>query len=298
MAASTISNRFGCDFINGFGDNYVDFSCIDPWLKRSYQRWEVGYDPTPLHNWINLHPELPIATVILYAILIFIGKQYMKDRPAWKCPRFLAFWNLSLSIFSFIGTIRVLPNIFHAVSDMPTRDLFCANVAVTFGSGSTGLWLSLFVMSKFPELLDTFFIVVNKKQLIFLHWYHHITVLLYSWFAYAAKSPTGAFFTGMNYAVHAMMYFYYFLTTIKMKPKSFRPIYVTTAQISQMFVGVTVSLMSFYYYSTVEEECTIKRRDVMASFLMYGSYLILFLQFFVGRYFEAKVISTSLKKKI
>ena len=57
-----------------------------------------------------------------------------------------------------------------------------------------GLWLFLFVMSKFPELIDTAFIVLKKGDLIFLHWYHHITVLLFCWQSYATRSSTGIYF--------------------------------------------------------------------------------------------------------
>lgn len=44
-----------------------------------------------------------------------------------------------------------------------------------------GFWATMFVLSKVPELGDTIFIVLRKQPLIFLHWYHHATVLVYSW---------------------------------------------------------------------------------------------------------------------
>jgi elongation of very long chain fatty acids protein 6 len=142
------------------------------------------------------------------------------------------------------------------------------------------------------ELIDTFFIVIHKKPLIFLHWYHHITVLLYCWHSYATKSPPGIFFVVMNYSVHASMYFYYFLMANKMRPKWLNPMMITTFQISQMVVGVVVTLLGFYYYNT-DESCMIEKENNTAAFVMYGSYLFLFMQFFVGRY---KKSSASKKK--
>jgi len=57
--------------------------------------------------------------------------------------------------------------------------------------GPTGLWVGLFIFSKFPELLDTAFLVLQKKRVIFLHWFHHTTVLLYCWHAYHNRIGPG-----------------------------------------------------------------------------------------------------------
>ena len=238
------------------------------------------------YNWI------PVATCLAYYVLIFKGKAIMADKEAWSWRGRLAGWNLFLSAFSWMGFARTLPQLLHNLSTMSLRDNLCRDPQVTYGSGSTGLWVQLFILSKFPELMDTLFIVIHKKPLIFLHWYHHITVLLYCWHSYVTKSPPGIFFVVMNYSVHACMYGYYFLMAVRMKPKWFNPIIITCFQISQMIVGIGVTLVAFYYYMTDEkvgdEACHIQKENNVAAFIMYGSYLCLFLQFFIGRYFVSK----------
>jgi hypothetical protein len=186
------------------------------------------------------------------------------------------------------------------------------------------------LIQNISELVDTFFIVIHKKPLIFLHWYHHITgefcmeqrmprrtvkasgvpfvltivrfhcifsVLLYCWHSYVTTSPPGIFFVVMNYSVHATMYGYYFLMAMRWRPKWFNPVWVTIAQISQMVVGVAVTLIGFYYYQT-DSTCNIQKQNNIAAFIMYGSYLFLFLQFFIGRYYKGQVKVVPKKKTV
>lgn len=80
------------------------------------------------------------------------------------------------------------------------------------------------------------------------------------------------------------MYFYYFLMAVKCKPKWFNSMYITVSQISQMVVGVAVTILSFIMPKHYGESCQIKRENNIAAFIMYGSYLMLFVQFFFKRY--------------
>mmetsp|Transcript_27068 Transcript_27068/g.30892 ORF Transcript_27068/g.30892 Transcript_27068/m.30892 type:complete len:289 (+) Transcript_27068:77-943(+) len=271
----------------GLGVSYREFSCIYSYFEPLYLEMEKAYNPRPVLDYMKDNPLVPVFACGSYVILIFAGQYLMRNQQSWQWRRVMAAWNLLLSVFSFVGMARTFPNLIHNLVTYTLRDNFCIDPRVTYGSGSTGLWVQLFILSKFPELFDTFFIVIHKKPLIFLHWYHHITVLLFCWHSYVTTSPPGIFFVVMNYSVHASMYFYYFLMAIKMRPKWLDPMIITTFQISQMVVGVAVTLTGFYYYST-DKACKIERENNTAAFIMYGSYLFLFLQFFVARYYKAK----------
>ena len=70
-------------------------------------------------------------------------------------------------------------------------------------------------------------------------------------------------------------------------------------QLSQMFIGVGVTIVAFYYYSHPVEgkACHIRKENNVAAFIMYGSYFYLFAQFFVSRYYQVKVKGETRKKK-
>lgn len=89
----------------------------------------------------------------------------------------------------------------------------------------------------------------------------------------------------MNACVHSVMYGYYFLMAMKMKPKKFNAIWITVGQLAQMVIGTTVSVLSLYFYMT-DESCANKQGSLIASFFMYGSYLYLFSAFFYERYIK------------
>jgi len=287
-----------CIAQNGVGMTFYEISCVYPTLGRLYLPFEKFYDPAEMAGLMQRAPMFPVWACAFYLLAITLGRAHMARNPAWSWRKVLAAWNFSLSLFSTIGALRTAPHLLHHLASYPLRDVFCGDAREMFGSGSTGLWVQLFILSKFPELLDTFFIVVHKKPLIFLHWYHHVTVLLFCWHSYTTGSPVGLFFVVMNYAVHAVMYGYYFLMAVGMRPRWFNPIVVTLMQIAQMAVGVSVTVLGYYFYSNPVEGriCNVHRENITAAFVMYGSYFYLFLQFFLTRYVKIKVEAHMAKK--
>lgn len=169
------------------------------------------------------------------------------------------------------------------------EETVCESVYSAYGGGACGFAVQLFILSKIPELIDTVFIVLRKKPLIFLHWYHHVTVLLFCWNAYVTKASNGLYFASMNFTVHAIMYLYFCLQCKRLVPKWFPSWLITVLQIAQMIVGTIVVGASWYFYTYGGQkyapgECHVQISNLIAGGLMYGSYLYLFLEFAVKRF--------------
>jgi elongation of very long chain fatty acids protein 6 len=206
-------------YTNARGEQYTQLFQHYPILSPFYAQFEKNYSSIPGQEFAVNNPFIPVVVVILYALFAYYGQKFMKDRKPFDLAMPLAYWNLFLSIFSFFGMIRTVPHLLNNLRLMSMDQNLCTNAQMSFGDGACGLWVQLFIFSKIPELVDTVFIVLRKKPLIFLHWYHHITVLLFCWHSYATEASTGLFFVAMNYSVHAVMYGYYFLMAMKMKPE-------------------------------------------------------------------------------
>jgi len=227
---------------------------------------------------------LPVAFVAAYLAICYFGSKIMANVKPFDLRILLAVWNACLCVFSFIGMCRTVPFLLASILSQSYENTVCENPGNAWGMGPTGFWVMLFIFSKIPELVDTVFIVLRKKPLIFLHWYHHVTVLLFCWNAYATMAGSGLYFVAMNYTVHALMYGYYCLQALNMCPKNFPAFLITFAQIAQMFVGTGVCL-SCWYFMFSGRGCHNDVSNLTAGALMYGSYLYLFVDFAVKRYY-------------
>merc|ERR1740129_604748 len=190
----------------------------------------------------------------VYLVSLWAGTSYMESRPALKLKVPLACWNLFLAVFSMIGMARTVPHLFLLLHTYGFEYTICRAAVNSYGNGPAGLWICFFIFSKYFELIDTVFLVLRKRPVNFLHWYHHCTVLVYCWHSYVFAMPTGIYFAAMNYTVHAIMYLYYFLAAVLPKPPKWAT-WVTTLQLAQMVGGifVTVSHLRILLYRTVPE---------------------------------------------
>lgn len=255
-------------------------------LDRFY-RYEASFRGQDAIDWTAMHTDVPVFAVSIYLAVVFRGSTLLENQPPMKLKATFAIWNLALSVFSIIGAAKSVPRMIQVLRSEGLHYSICADPEDWYLNGAAGLWTTLFVYSKLPELGDTMFLVVQKKPIIFLHWFHHVTVLLYCWHAFVNRTSTGFWFVTMNYSVHSIMYTYYFCATVGLRKivRRIAPL-ITSLQLAQMFVGCFVTSYSAYAYwsGSGKRSCHVDPANFKMGLGMYFSYLVLFAMFFYTLY--------------
>lgn len=232
----------------------------------------------------NEHLEIPVFLISMYLIVVFyLPSTFAKP---FKLKPLMILWNMTLSLFSIIGVIRVFPTLYALYTEKGLIDSVCHNgTTPAWFDGPTGLWMFFFIYSKLFELIDTVFLVLGKKPVIFLHWFHHVTVLLFCWQSFAIVASPGIFFACMNFFVHSIMYSYYFLmffTPLRPILKLIAP-FITTIQILQMVGGLIISVITAQEMMA-GHPCKVTTSNWKLGLAMYLSYFVLFSALFYAKY--------------
>mmetsp|Transcript_20092 Transcript_20092/g.64326 ORF Transcript_20092/g.64326 Transcript_20092/m.64326 type:complete len:408 (-) Transcript_20092:112-1335(-) len=256
--------------------------------------------------WLGQNMHLPFLFSLAYVLVVFGIQWAMKGRKEFDLRNPLALWSLILAVFSLAGSVRTVPVLFKLIYTKGWMHVVCGDTRADWViDNPAGVWTMFFIFSKVPELIDTLFIVLRKRKLITLHWYHHITVMTFCWHSWATFCLNGLVYSSMNLTVHAFMYFFYTLTALGYRPTVFA-MYITLIQIMQMVVGTAVTVYVNYHIRFVEYQplklslgtswdaldpvansdptCKVHTLNALAGLLMYGSYLWLFCVFFYTSY--------------
>jgi len=253
---------------------------VDKWFKDLEH-----FDGQNLLDFNRAHPEIPIFICVLYLLFVHQVPQLIASPMNLKTLN--SIWDLILAVFSIVGAFYTVPTLLRALTTKGYVYTICEDPHNWYGMGPSGFFVCSFIYSKIPELLDTVFLVLQKKRVIFLHWFHHLTVLLYCWHAHHHEISCGLWFAAMNYSVHAVMYTYYFLMTTRLRKyvKKVAPI-ITSLQLLQMVVGVTVTVIAATFVFEDQASCHADAGNLKLGLAMYASYLVLFAVLFHNLYIK------------
>jgi hypothetical protein len=109
--------------------------------------------------------------------------------------------NLGLVLFSSILMSKTLFIVYDSIKDWD--DIYCAN----YSDIEFVVWL--FYISKYYELLDSYFLVCSGKNISYLQMFHHAGVIFVMWYLCKVRIFGVWLFVVINSGVHGSMYSYF-----------------------------------------------------------------------------------------
>jgi hypothetical protein len=247
-----------------------------------YERSWSDLDFWSYHARINWN--YTIAACMSYCLLVYLGQYLMRRHKGFNLRLPLILWNTILAVFSILSAVRIVPYTLTTLVQNGAWYFVCRNGMASYGQGGTvALWSVLFVYSKYFELVDTALLILRKKQVSFLHWFHHASVVLLSINALAYYSPSALIMSGMNSLVHTVMYTYYAIAAIRTRPPRRWGKLVTKLQLVQMWVGVLLGVANYLGQRIIDNCHSVPSHNALILGI-YVSYLVLFTRFYFTKY--------------
>lgn len=257
-------------------------------MERILAGIEANYDIERTSSLTKRLWWVPLASITCYLLFISLGSAWMKNRKPFNLRGLLFFWNLSLALFSILGAVVTGYKLIQLWLTLGFEPILCDTVHLEIPIIS--LFTMAFVLSKVVEFGDTVFIVLRKTPLNFLHWYHHVSVCVFSWYSLAERNSPAQFYCTMNYIVHAVMYSYYiFKSSGLVRVPRFVAQSVTVLQLLQFGCGLAITSMATVKTYVYKEKCALDPIGAILGLSIYFSYVILFANFFYHRYLTKPV---------
>uniref|UniRef100_A0A7S3DFA5 Elongation of fatty acids protein n=1 Tax=Palpitomonas bilix TaxID=652834 RepID=A0A7S3DFA5_9EUKA len=254
----------------------------DLWQKMGDFEYIPG--KTLLADW-----RIPIGAAAVYLVTVFTLQKIMArvEKP-FTLVGATVVHNIILCLWSLAMWVGILVELASLGMKMKWGNLeevlFCDADHAVVNKGRLYFWVYVFYISKFYELLDTVLLVLKKKELIFLHVYHHAITMILVWVCLESKMPVQWSCELLNSGIHILMYYYYAASAAKIQVWWKK--YITTFQIIQFILTIFVQVYSMYYAYFISPRPCPSFDTYANEFGMFViiSFLLLFIDFYRKTY--------------
>ncbi|KAL7316183.1 Fatty acyl-CoA elongase/Polyunsaturated fatty acid specific elongation enzyme [Mucor circinelloides] len=235
-----------------------------------------GYTP------LSTLPEVFVGCVAYFTI-IFGGRYIMTNFKPLPCKFLFQLHNVLLTLVSGVLLALLFEQLFPQLYRQGLYFTICSENAWT---PQLELIYYLNYLVKWWELVDTGFLVIKKKKLEFLHYFHHSMTMALCYTQLVGRTTVSWVPIILNLTVHVLMYYYYFRTATG--AKIWWKQYLTTMQIIQFVIDlvviytVTYSYFAFTYTDSLPNFGSCAGTEEAAAFgcAILTSYLFLFINFY------------------
>lgn len=236
----------------------------------------MSYNAPPQWNWEQtvtaFFAVVPVwyflVAAALYLPAVFWGQRFMRNRNAYDLRIALGVWNTVMAVLSGYAGVQLL---FHAF--LPRFFEVCSLERYSVPAVQL---VFIFNVTKALEWVDTLFLILRKRPVRFIHYFHHLVTMLYclhATFFNPWADASGIYFATVNLLVHWIMYAYYAQVAFGVTWVRSYGKYLTFLQAAQMVFGLVVLV-----WSTVA--CPLSWQNNWHGTLfaggMYATYLYLF----------------------
>ncbi|WFD24186.1 very-long-chain 3-oxoacyl-CoA synthase [Malassezia equina] len=202
----------------------------------------------PIHSWKEgVTPMSTLTSVVVasvsYVVVVLGGQALM--RPYSPVPAKLVKWpfffhNLLLSLASLVLLVLYLEIELGFIGKRGLHDALCLRPHFY----DVEMYHIINYYFKYWEFIDTFFLVIKKKKLMFLHVYHHMATAALCYSQIVNQTTLSWVIISLNLAVHVIMYGYYAMASVGIRCPWKK--WITTGQIVQFVIDVAVCVYGIY----------------------------------------------------
>ena len=230
--------------------------------------------------------NVSIAVSLIYLLTIYSlnNKNVKSPFKVIKSKKPLIIWSFVQFIFSLVCCCAFIPRLYFIMTNYNFHISMCYEHFMQDKNSWTATLSLMFLLMKFGDLIESILLVLMQRQLLFIHWFHHVMTLILTNYLFHNRIGCVNWFVTTNSVVHLFMYLYFTLKTLGFKFNRVIPSLITMLQIIQFIICFT---MTFYYfiskYFRSEQQpfqCQHPGFSVEFSFSVYLIYLILFIKLY------------------
>jgi len=245
-------------------------------LSREIREFSYKYKEAPLSDW-----PYPIIVCFSYLISVYVLRQFMKNKAPLDLKLFRIFHNAFLCFGSFVMVLGMLTQLFKAYQEGGAEALVCDSNRVQL-KGYLYNWYYVFFLSKIYEFIDTYILIFRKKEIKFLHLFHHFITAFLCWLGLYDEIAIQWTVIVMNGTVHVFMYYYYLATSFN--TDLWWKKYLTSMQITQFVVDIVMGAPYYYSILALGKNCSGTVWSLGFTHVILIAFIILFVNFFNHTY--------------